>query len=227
MSLSKLNCLFPKFWVRGNFVLTFLLSLCVIAGSFVGTHETKFFYFNFSTGTLIFHLIIIFFIAIYELLGEAQAIKIIFLTAFLDLLANLSNYYILDYPLPPYWMVIESPIGNSFQQLNVILLLVASYIGTGLGVVWFGVLLRYFFKKWLILRVSMLCLLALMLDLLLLLPPIIFISQDNYEIAWRMLSLASIKSISMLVMIPLTLKLIFKMQSYYEISKKQEGTQYI
>lgn len=200
MSLDK------KDWLRYQLVAK--LAILIIIANIVSSHESHLFYFNFSTGTLFFHLIVASLITLFEFCGERKTIGIIWLTGILNCCINLCLYFVFMVPVPKYWSVTEIPMQEDWRQLNVMLLLGMDYICTGLGIAWSGCLFKKWFEHHLLLRVSMMSLVALLLDLLLLVPIMIFLTQDHYEIAWRMLSLASVKAISTLMAIPLTFLLI-------------------
>jgi len=210
LSLKTFNLTQSKQYLRLA-ALVFLLLL--ISANFVGNYSLRIFYFTYSAGTLLVQLVFCGIVALTETLGFKKTAHFVWLSTMINMIAALLIYHIFAYPIPEFWVKHAIDKITTWRQLSAILMLSIGYVCSGLAMVNLASFLKLYLKKrWLFLRVALINIVGLLVDTLVLIPILIFITPDLYLAIWKILSLFSVKISLSFIAIPLSylLILVFK-----------------
>lgn len=181
-----------------------LFTLLLLSANFVGDHSLQLFYFTFSTGTLLMQLVYCGIILFSEICGYKKTALLILMTGLLNLIVAFSSFYSLGLPIPEFWTKAQVDGIDIAQQLIVILMLTVSYLCCALSMLTIAELLKIWLgHSWLLLRVTLLMMIAGLVDMLVLTPVLVYISPDSYMALWKVLSFLTVKIYLSLFAIPL------------------------
>lgn len=177
---------------------TFILTL----GNFVGDRQLSLLYFTVSLGTLLFQIVCCALISFSETLKMRRCIQLIWVSAAINLAVALFIFFILDYPIPNFWYDQNGEV-NLYRQIQVVVAFSLFYAICGTIVIFAARLIRLWVGRgWLLARVALVVITALIVDMLLLSPLILYLGNDTYTSGWKILSLFSVKISLSLLSIP-------------------------
>ncbi len=185
-----------------------LFTLLLLSANFVGDRSFKLFYFSYSAGTLVIQLVFCWIIGFTETIGFRRTKELIWSTSLANLGVALVSYFLLQFPIPDFWINTEDNI-KIFYQLSVVILLTVGYSLSALAMVFAAGRLKLILgRKWLLTRVALTLLAGLMVDIIVLIPILFFIAPDRYMALWNVLSLITVKISLSLVAIPVSYLLV-------------------
>lgn len=185
-----------------------LYTLILLSANFVGDRSFQLFYFSYSAGTLVMQLVFCGLIGFTETIGFKRCMQLIWSSSIINLSVALVSYFLLQFPIPDFWVSAQDNI-EVFHRLSVVIMFTVGYALSALTMVLVAGRLRLIFgKKWLFARVGVMLLAGLVVDMLVLTPTIFFIASDNYMALWNMISLISVKISLNLLALPMSYLLI-------------------
>ncbi len=193
--------------LKGNTIqyLFILYTALLISANFVGDHSFQLFYFSYSAGTLVIQLVFCGLLGFTETIGSRKTSQLIGISACINLAVALFSYFILGFPIPEFWLKHDIESIETWQQINVIVLLTVGYTCSSFSMVKVAQCLKTTFgQDWLLIRVMLILFAGLIVDMMVLLPILFFLAPDRYMALWKMLSLASVKVTFSLVAIPVS-----------------------
>ena len=182
-----------------------LYTLVLLSGNFAGYHSWQILHFSYPAGTLLIQFAFCCTICFTETVGFRKTSQLIWGAALTNLLVALFIHYILELPVSEFWVNTEIDNFEGWNQFSVLLMLTMGYICSSLAMVKIAGFLRVLMGRgWLLLRVLLILLTALFVDMLVLMPVLLFVAPDRYMAFWKMLSLMTVKISLSLVAIPIS-----------------------
>ncbi len=183
-------------------------TLLLLSANFVGDRSFQLFYFSYSAGTLVIQFVFCWIIGFSETLGFRRTTYLIWSSSLVNLAVAFIAYFLLQFPIPEFWINPEDGM-TVWHRLNMVIMLTVGYTLSALAMVFAGFYLKLILgNKWLISRVSLTLLVGLVVDIVVLMPILYFLAPDKYLALWKMLSLISVKLSLNIMAIPVCYVLI-------------------
>lgn len=185
-----------------------LYTLLLLSANFVGDRSFQLFYFSYSAGTLVIQLVFCWIIGFAETIGFRRTTQLIWSSSLINLIVALISYFLLEFPIPDYWVNAQDNL-EIFHRFSIVIFLSVGYALSALAMVFAAGQLKLIFgRKWLYSRVALTLLTGLIMDMVILMPILFFIAPDRYMALWNMLSLITVKTSLSLLAVPISCLLV-------------------